>query len=216
MTASIIVYSRVAPELEAAFLKWESEVRATEQGFPGFLGHRVEHPTESASQEWTVIVAFDTEAHLDGWLGSPERQELLERAAHLHESLRLERTSYGFGFWNQNAAGARPSPHRIFKENLLVLLVLYPTIFLWGYGVGNPLFTDLLRWPWWAVLFVGAVASTQVLGWWLVPWAMRAFRRWLEPRPGWATELVGYAIVVVLSAAFMALYAWLIAAIGRI
>lgn len=215
MTASVIVYSRVAPELESEFLAWQAEVAATEEAFPGFLGHRIERPLEPGSRDWTVIVAFDTDEHLESWLGSRERRELLARAEALNENLRLERTSYGFGFWNPANAGARPSRHRIFKENLLVLLVLYPTIFLWGYAVGTPLFVDALAWPWWAVLFVGNVVSTQVLGWWLLPWAMRAFRRWLEPRPGWVTELVGYGLIIVLSAAFMAVYAWLIAVIGH-
>lgn len=214
MTASVIAFSRVAKGREDEFLAWEAEIEAAEVEFPGFLGHRIERPVDADSEEWTVIIAFDSDEHLERWLASPERRALLARAQAFNEELRLERTSYGFGFWNQNA-GAAPSRHRIFKENLLVLLVLYPTVFLWGYAAGTPLFTDVLGWPWWAVLFVGNVASTQLLGWWFVPWAMKAFRRWLEPRPGWVTELVGYGVFVVLSAAFMALYAWMIAAIGH-
>jgi len=214
VTASVILFSRVAPERVADFLAWEVEIEAAEQAFAGFVGHRVERPAAPGSDEWTIIIAFDTEEHLEAWLGSGERRALLARAQEFNRDLRVERTSYGFGFWSQDATRSAPGRHRVFKENLIVLAVLYPVVFLWGYAVGTPLFSNALAWPWWAVLFVGNLASTQLLGWWLVPWAMRAAGRWLAPRPGWAAELLGYGILAALCAAFMALYAWLIAATG--
>ncbi|MBO9627685.1 MAG: antibiotic biosynthesis monooxygenase [Microbacterium sp.] len=216
MTASVIIFARVAAGREDDFLAWEQDVEATMRTFEGFLGQRVERPVEQGSDEWTVIIAFDTEEQLETWLVSPERRRLLARAEELQEHVRLERTSYGFGFWSGEQGKGGRQPHRIFKDNLLVLVVLYPTIILWGYAVGTPLFTNALHWPFWAALFVGNLASTQLLGWFLVPWAMRAFRRWLEPDPGWRVQLLGYAIVVALCAAFMGLYAWLIALFGYV
>lgn len=217
MAASVVIFSRVSPGREAEFLAWESEMVLAQQAFPGFLGNRVEEPSPASPQEWTVIVAFDTQEHLDAWLNSSVRREMLAHAADFNENLRLERTSYGFGFWGPPDAGQdrRTRWQRIWKSNLLVLLVLYPLIFLWGYAAGTPLFSEALGWPWWAVLFVGNFVSTQLLGWFLVPLVMKAFRRWLAPHPGWVVQLVGYAVVVVLCAGFMALYAWMIAAIGH-
>ena len=216
MAASVIVFSRVAPGREEDFLAWEHEIEAVEREFEGFLGHRIEAPADGSSPEWTVIVAFDTQEHLEHWIGSTQRRTLLARAQDFQADLRLERTSYGFGFWSGRSDTHGPGHrHRIFKENLIVLLVLYPTVFLWGYAVGTPLFSDVLAWPWWAVLFVGNLASTQVLGWWFVPWAMRAFHRWLRPNAGWAAEVLGYFVFLVCSAGSMALYAWMIAAIGH-
>lgn len=210
MTASVIAFSRVAPAREEQFLAWEAEIEAAEQTFDGFLGHRIERPAAEGSDEWTVIIAFDTDEHLEAWLGSAERRALLARAEEFNGNLRLERTSYGFGFWSDDSRRTASSAHRVFKENLLVLLVLYPVVFLWGYFIGDPLLGSRLGWPFWLALFIGNLVSTQLLGWWLVPVAMKAFRRWLEPRPGRATQLVGYGIVIVLSCGFMALYAWLL------
>jgi len=210
VSASVIAFSRVAPEREGDFLAWESEIEAVERTFEGFVGHRIERPASEDSDEWTVIIAFDTDEHLETWLGSPQRRVLLARAAEFNANLRLERTSYGFGFWGQDSGGPKPSPHRIFKENLLVLLVLYPVVFLWGFFIGDPLLGGTLGWPFWLALFIGNLVSTQLLGWWLVPMAMKAFRRWLQPRPGWVTQFVGYGIVVILCCAFMALYAVLL------
>lgn len=214
MAASVVIFSRVAPGREEAYLAWEQEIKAVEATFDGFAGHRVEPPAPDGAAEWTVIVSFDTEEHLGAWLDSPQRRAMLGRAAEFNEDLRVERTSYGFGFWDRQDAGAGPKPERVFKENLLVLLVLYPTVYLWGYAAGTPLLQNALGWPFWAVLFVGNVASTQLLGWWFVPWAMKAFRRWLAPRPSWVTQLVGYGAVALLCVGFMALYAWLIALVG--
>lgn len=52
--------------------------------------------------------------------------------------------------------------------NLLVLLVLYPIVFLSGYFISAP-FLDSKGVPFWLSLFVGNLFSTQLLGWLAVP-----------------------------------------------
>lgn len=205
--ASALISARVAPDLEGEFLAWQRSIAAAESRFDGFVGHKVERPIPGVQEDWVVLLSFDSDEHLDGWLASPERAALLADGERFTRGLRLVRSSYGFGFWSGDPPTAAPDP--VFKSNLLVLLMLYPVVFLWGYFVADPLFAshDV---PFWLSLFIGNVVSTQLLGWWLVPWAFRRFRWWLRPGPARA-QMAGYLLIGALYAGSMAVYAVLLA-----
>lgn len=204
--ASALISSKVAPEDEEAFLDWQRQISAVESRFDGFLGHKIERPVPGVRDEWTVVLSFDTDEHLEGWISSPERKALLEAGAAYNEQLQITKASYGFGFWTGNVS-TKPDP--IFKSNLLVLLMLYPIVFLWGYFIGDPLLTGLGM-PFWLALFIGNVVSTQLLGWLFVPWAFKLFGWWVKRDQPARVHLYGYLIVVAIYAASMALYAWLL------
>jgi antibiotic biosynthesis monooxygenase (ABM) superfamily enzyme len=89
-------------------------------------------------------------------------------------------------------------------------MALYPIVFLWGYFVSTPLFDGPGEIPFWLSLFVGNLVSTQLLGWWVMPWVFRRFEWWLKPRRRGCTQAAGYAILTVIYASSMALYAWLL------
>jgi hypothetical protein len=202
-TASAMISQHVDPADEQAFLAWQAEISAAEARYDGFLGHRIERPVPGLQEDWGVVVTFASAAQLDAWLDSPERKALLKRASAFATDLRLTRTSHGFGFWSRN-----DEPDPVFKSNLLVLLMLYPLVFLWGYFISAPLI-DSHGVPFWLSLFIGNVVSTQLLGWLLVPWTFRRFRWWLRRHRSWQVHLAGYLILAVLYAASMAVFAWL-------
>jgi uncharacterized protein len=201
--ASAVISQSVSPVDEHAFLAWQSEISAAEARYDGFLGHRVERPVEGAQDDWVIVVTFASAAQLDAWLDSPERAALLERSRAFAADLRLTRTSHGFGFWSRD-----DEPDPVFKSNLLVLLMLYPFVFLWGYFVSTPLI-DHQGVPFWLSLFIGNLVSTQLLGWFLVPWAFRRFRWWLRRHRGWRIELAGYLVLAALYAGTLGVFAWL-------
>jgi antibiotic biosynthesis monooxygenase (ABM) superfamily enzyme len=95
------------------------------------------------------------------------------------------------------------------RSNLLVLLVLYPIVFLWGYFVSGP-FIDSRGVPFWLSLFIGNLVSTQLLGWFVVPATFRLFGWWLEPGTATGRRIAGYALLAVLYALSMAFFAWLL------
>jgi antibiotic biosynthesis monooxygenase (ABM) superfamily enzyme len=203
--ASVLISSRVPEDEETAFLDWQRQICAAESRFDGFLGHKIERPVPGVQDDWVVVLSFDTDAHLNAWIDSPERKELLDAGEAYNEQLTLTKASYGFGFWTGNTS-ATPDP--IFKSNLLVLLMLYPIVFLWGYLIGDTLLKGL---PFWLSLFIGNVVSTQLLGWFLVPWAFRRFGWWVKRDQPARVHIAGYAIVIALYAVSMAVYAGLIA-----
>ncbi|PJJ65386.1 antibiotic biosynthesis monooxygenase [Compostimonas suwonensis] len=203
--ASVLISSRVPVELEPEFLVWQRAVSAAEARFEGFVGHKVERPVPGVQDDWVVLLSFDSHEHLEAWLGSPQRARLLKEGERFNAQLTLTRANYGFGFWSQGAREQEP----IFKNNLLVLLMLYPLVYLWGYFVSAPLI-DSHGVPIWLSLFIGNLVSTQLLGWLLVPWAFKRFGWWLKPRQPVRVQLLGYLVIVVLYALSMALYAWLL------
>lgn len=204
---SALISARVETDLEPEFLAWQRSVAAAESRFDGFVGHKVQRPIPGVQDDWVVLLTFDSDDHLDAWLDSPERAALLAQGERFNRDLRLTRSSYGFGFWSGDPPTTAPDP--VFKSNLLVLLMLYPVVFGWGYLVADPLFAAHGV-PFWLSLFIGNAVSTQLLGWWLVPWAFRRFRWWLRPGPV-RVQATGYLVVGALYALSMAVYAVLLA-----
>ncbi|QWT23798.1 antibiotic biosynthesis monooxygenase [Subtercola sp. PAMC28395] len=203
--ASLIVTSHVEPADETAFLSWQRRISAAEASFPGFLGHKIERPTPGVQEDWTVILSFDSDASLTAWETSPVRTKLVKEGEAFNSQMRVSRSSYGFDFWG----AGRQSRATIFKDNLLVLLVLYPIVFLWGYFIGAPLL-EANGVPFWASLFIGNVVSTQLLGWFVAPWIFRVFDWWHKPGVGTRRNVIGYVTLAVLYAASMGLDAWLV------
>lgn len=202
---SVIASSTVKSADEESFLEWQGRISEVESRFRGFRAHQLQPPVPGVQPKWVIALTFDTEEHLHQWLDSPQRARLLEEGSRFNVDLKLKKASFGFDFWSAAKDPAIP----IFKNNLLVLLVLYPMVFLWGYFVSEPLI-DSQGVPFWLSLFIGNLVSTQLLGWFVVPWIFRVFNWWLKPKPGWKTEAIGLIILAVLYAAAMAVYAWLI------
>ena len=80
--------------------------------------------------------------------------------------------------------------------NMLVLMMLYPVVFVFGALVQKPLLVDNGV-PFWLALFIGNVVSVALLNW-LVPWSARRFDWWLAPqRPaGMRINLIGAGTAV--------------------
>jgi antibiotic biosynthesis monooxygenase (ABM) superfamily enzyme len=64
--------------------------------------------------------------------------------------------------------------------NMLVLLMLYPIVMLFGIFVGAPLLDRTLHLPFAVSLFLGNIVSVALTGF-LVPWIAGHFGWWLRP-----------------------------------
>ncbi len=124
-------------------------------------------------QEETVVVfAFDTRDHLDQWLSSPIRAELLAAGNEYLEGERVLSVVAGFGGWFSYGGQAAKK----WKQGAVVLLALYPMTFtltllsMW-------LIPDV-AWP--LGLFISNVIGVIMLTWVLMPPLTRWFDRWLH------------------------------------
>jgi antibiotic biosynthesis monooxygenase (ABM) superfamily enzyme len=201
---SAVISMQITPGQEQAYRQWAQHIAAAQAQFPGSQGFKISPPIPGVQDDWVTIVQFDNESHLNAWMESPERQKLLDEAnAFTKEShYRIVRT--GFDQWFR-FDGATHAP--AWKQNMLVLLGLYPTVFLFGFFVGTPLFTGQLGWPFWLALFVSNIASVIILNW-LVPWISRRFAWWLQPAGSETRErtLQGVAAVVALYAILLLVF----------
>lgn len=204
---TVIISSRVPRGMEQDFLAWQKRISDAEAGFRGFRGHRVQPPVGDLQKEWVVVLTFDTDENLSAWIESDERARLLAEGRRFNADLSLSKSSFGFDFWGPRTETVRES---VMKNNLLVLMALYPIVFAWGYFVSTPLFDGPHAIPFWLSLFVGNFVSTQLLGWFVMPWVFKRFAWWLAPKPGWRAQTLGFGILIVVYAASMACYAWLL------
>jgi antibiotic biosynthesis monooxygenase (ABM) superfamily enzyme len=202
---SAVISSRVRPGQEGAFRAWEQRIATAQAQSPGFQGYRFEPPIPGVQDDWLAILRFDTESNLQAWLDSPGRKKLLKEAAPFLEEFHARVVRTGFEQWFPTAADGTSAP--AWKQNMIVLLLLYPVVFLFGIWVQTPVLMGKAGLPFWLALFIGNVASVLLLNW-LVPWVSNGFGWWLAPAQGagrW-TSLAGAALILLLYAAWLFLF----------
>jgi antibiotic biosynthesis monooxygenase (ABM) superfamily enzyme len=195
---SAVISTRIKPGQEVAYRAWEQRIAAAQSKARGFQGYRFEPPVPGVQDDWLAIVRFDTETNLQAWLDSPERHRLLREAAAFTEEFHARIARTGFDQWFRVAAPGAPAP-AAWKMNMLVLLMLYPVVFVFGALVQTPLLMGRLGLPFAIALFVSNLVGVLLLNY-LVLWASARFSWWLRPA-GPSTrriDLAGIALVVAL------------------
>jgi len=204
---SAVISTRIKPGQETAYRAWEQRIAAAQSRAPGFQGYRFEPPLPGVQDDWLAILRFDTEANLQAWLDSSERHRLLEEAKAFTEEYHARIVRTGFEQWFPLPAGATAVPPA-WKQNMLVLLMLYPVVFLFGAFVQTPYLSGRAGLPFAIALFIGNVVSVLLLNY-LVPWVSNRFAWWLQPDGGHPRRAeIGGAIVLVVLYALMVLVFW--------
>jgi antibiotic biosynthesis monooxygenase (ABM) superfamily enzyme len=176
---SAVISQRVKPGKEAEFLAWERKIAVAQSKAPGLQGYRFEPPMPGVQEDFVAILRFDSEANLNAWMDSPVRRTLLKEAEPLLEEFHARMARSGFEQWFRDESGA-PSGVAIWKMDMIVLLLLYPIVFLWGVVVGTPLLANKLNLPFAIALFVGNIFSVGMTGF-MVPWVANRMGWWLNP-----------------------------------
>ena len=175
---SAVISTRIKPGQEAAYRVWEQKIAAAQSKAAGFQGYRFEPPIPGVQDDWLAILRFDSEAHLQGWLDSPVRQKLLKESEVFTQEVHFRIARTGFDQWFQTAGGgAGPAA---WKMNMIVLLLIYPIVFLFGLFVQTPILIAKLHFPFWLALFTGNVVSVLLLDR-LVPLTSKRLGWWLQP-----------------------------------
>jgi antibiotic biosynthesis monooxygenase (ABM) superfamily enzyme len=195
---SAVVSTRIKPGQEAAYRQWEQKIAAAQSKAPGFQGYRFEPPIPGVQDDWLAILRFDSEAHLQAWLDSPVRQKLLKESESFTQEVhfRIARTGFDQWFPTGGAGGSGPAA---WKMNMVVLLLIYPIVFLFGLFVQTPILMGRMQVPFWLALFIGNVVSVLILDR-LVPWTSKHLGWWLQPKSSnpKAINMAGAALMVLL------------------
>ncbi len=205
---SALFTTQVDPGREGEFLAWSTRVAEAQASFDGFISYQVEPPIAGVQEDWIAVLSYDTDAHMRAWLSSPQRAALLADEASFDERARVHIVRNELDAWFNTGGAGEPAP--AWKRNMLVLLVLYPVVFLTAMFIQDPLLTgnDV---PFWLALFLANILSVVALGWVLVPAADRVFGWWLYPhgRTRRLMTAVGIVVVVGLYAVSLAVTRWL-------
>jgi antibiotic biosynthesis monooxygenase (ABM) superfamily enzyme len=200
---SAVIATRVKPGREPDYRRWEQRIAAAQTRAAGFQGYRLEPPIPGIQDDWLAIVTFDTDAHLQAWLASTERTALVADSDAFTEAFHVRIAQTAFTQWfDVTAAAAAPVPG--WKQNMVVLLLLYPVVFLFGAFVQTPWLMARAHVPFAAALFIGNIVSIVLLNY-LVPWARRRLTCWLQPS-GPVPDRTGTALVVILYGAMVAAF----------
>jgi len=199
---STVISTRVKPGKEAEYRAWERRIAAAQSRARGLQGYRFEPAVPGVQDDHVAILRFDGEENLNAWLDSSERRKLVEEAEPLTEEFHTRTVRAGFEQWFREASAAGPLP--LWKMDMIVLLMLYPIVFLFGVFVATPFLTNRLALPFAISLFLGNIVSVGLTGF-LVPWVANRFGWWLRPSGSQPlrTHLLGAAIIVALYAAMV-------------
>ena len=205
---SAVISTRVKPGKEIEYRAWERKIAAAQSKAPGLQGYRFEPAVPGIQEDQVAIMRFDSEENLQAWMDSDVRKKLLEEAAPLTEEFHTRMARSGFEQWfrdNPGSGGGLP----VWKMDFIVLLLLYPIVFLWGYYIGTPLLDQKMGVPFAINLFVGNIFSVALTGW-LVPWAAnKPLAWWLNPKStanALAVHLAGAAIILALFLAMVVVF----------
>jgi antibiotic biosynthesis monooxygenase (ABM) superfamily enzyme len=204
---SAVISTRVKPGMEAEYLKWEQKVAAAQSRAAGLQGYRFEPAVPGVQEDFVAILRFDSDANLRAWLESPQRRQLLEEAAPLTAEFHTRMAQSGFEQWFRDVMPAGAPAPAAWKINMIVLLMLYPVVFLWGVSVGTPILTNTIHLDFPIALFVGNAFSV-ILTAYLVPWTASRLGWWLNPPQDrrLLMNLQGLGLVVVCYAAMILLF----------
>lgn len=206
---SAVISTTVAPGYEEAFRAWQARIAGVEATFPGFEGVRLEPPIPGVQSDWVTVVRFDSNDHLQAWLTSPRRRRLLDEATAFGATTHVRTVRGGFDGWFTFGAPAKARPPG-WKQNMVVLLVLYPVVFLLGQWFQRPFLLDRGV-PVWLALFITNAVGVSLMGYFLMAPVNRALAWWLTPpwgAPTW-TNAAGVALIVALyGVSLVAFWAW--------
>lgn len=177
--ATGVISHHVKENAHDAYEKWLSEIKPVCQSYPGHLDIQVIRPIKGLTTNYTVIIRFDTHAHLHAWIHSPERKRFIERVRPLLTKDDQPFIKSGLDFWFVPEGAKAKLPTRwkqalltwsaIYPTGLIVPLILIPVMQKWGWPVQNHYFTYFI--------VSGVVVLIMVYG--IMPHYTKLVQRWL-------------------------------------
>jgi len=101
MVASALITHRVPEGRHADYERWAKEIALLAKAAPGHLDRHIVRPIPGLGDTYTIVLRFDTAAHLQEWLDSPARRRLIEQVQPVLAGGDLYFTSNRAARWKQ-------------------------------------------------------------------------------------------------------------------
>jgi antibiotic biosynthesis monooxygenase (ABM) superfamily enzyme len=196
---------------QLAFRQWHQTLVHSIQQAKGFVQVDLHSPLECKNGvlKWYSVIHFDSPTHLNDWLTSSDRQELMKSGQEFFVTYRFKSFTTGLEGWFSHQDGAEISSlgPSAWKQALIVVLGLYPVVFL-----QSKLFESLgimQSWSYANSMLVNLIVTTIILTWFVMPQISRPLEFWLQPAYALSkgkTELMGVSTIVLAMAAMVMLF----------
>lgn len=125
--ATVVITHRVREGKQADYESWLNEIAPLCRASPGHLDWHIVRPISGLTETYTVIIRFDTRAHLQDWMESPVRAGLIEKVRPLLVTGDDFFVSSGLDFWFTPAGAKAKLPVR-WKQYLVTWSAIYPLV----------------------------------------------------------------------------------------
>ena len=176
--ATALVTRRVRRGRAPEFERLMAGMQAVAAQFPGHMGGFLIPPEQAEQGSYRMLFAFDTNAHLQGWMQSPERQRWHGRIADVTHADTATRVLSGLETWFALPAASTKLPPARWKMAIVTWMGIFPLALLMSYTVA-PLLS-----PWIYPLLVTMVSTaliTVAMTWLVMPNLVPLFASWLYP-----------------------------------
>lgn len=125
--ATAVITHRVRVDKHAEYETWLSEIGPLCKASPGHLDWHIVRPLAGLTETYTVVIRFDTTAHLRLWMDSPTRARLIEKVRPLLVTGDDFFVSSGLDFWFTPGGAKATVPVR-WKQYLVTWSAIYPLV----------------------------------------------------------------------------------------
>ena len=203
MTSAVIT-QLVPPSQVEWFLEWQRGISVEAEKFPGYRGTDLYPPRDEENDHWVVVIHFDNETDVQGWLSSGIRRIWLRRLDDRIGHFDLKVLPGGFGPWFleqlRGPCALVPPPWKMF---LAVLLGLYPTVMLLTFFISPHTQSLGLAWG----MLIGNTLSVAILQWAVMPALGKILSSWLSAGDNFRKSLsIAGALAIVASLLIMAFF----------
>jgi len=123
--ATVVITHRLRENMQSEYESWLEEIAPLCKASPGHLDWHIVRPIVGLTETYTVIIRFDTEAHLREWMDSPTRARLIEKVQPLFVTNDDFFISSGLDFWFTPEGAKAKVPVR-WKQYLVTWSAIYP------------------------------------------------------------------------------------------
>lgn len=173
-----VFVTQVTAGKENAYREWIAKIHQIEAKFPGFRGVYVQSPIPGQGHSWITLLQFDNIQHLDQWLLSSERKQVLKESDLLISSLESHRLISPYAGWFGSSIIKEGRIPSAWKQTMIVLLVLFPIVAL-EIKFLSPL---LIHFNTSLANFIGNAISVSLVTWPMMPLAIWFLSWWLFPK----------------------------------
>ena len=125
--ATAVITHRVREDKHADYEHWLNEITPLCRASPGHLDWHIVRPIAGLTETYTIIIRFDTIAHLQEWMGSSTRTRLIEKVQPLLVTGDDFFISSGLDFWFTPSGAKAQVPVR-WKQYLATWSAIYPLV----------------------------------------------------------------------------------------